>query len=259
MAAPPIAPAPTAAQLAAALARGHVRAAFQPKVMLATGALAGVEALARWTDPVLGKVPPAVFVPLAEQSGLIEALTQAVLREAIALCVALRRHHPEATVAVNLSPVLLADPGLPASIVAMLDAAGLAPSALIAEVTEGRPVVGDEMAEKVLLALRTLGIGCALDDFGTGHANLESLLRLPFNELKIDRSFVARAAEMPAAWSIVQATIGLARELRLRVVAEGIESDDIERRLREAGCDQGQGYRYGCAVTRDALLARWTV
>lgn len=256
-AAPPPAPEPTAAQLAAALARGEIRAAFQPKVTLATGALAGVEALARWTDPVLGPVPPSVFVPLAEQSGLIGALTRGMLREAISLCVALRRRHPAATVAVNLSPVVLADPSLPACIAGMLDQAGLPPAALIAEVTEGRPVADDEAAGQVLGALRALGIGCAIDDFGTGHANLESLLRLPFDELKIDRSFVAQAAEAPEAWTIVRATIRLARELRLRVVAEGIETVEIERRLREAGCEQGQGFRYGCPMPGDSLLARW--
>jgi EAL domain-containing protein (putative c-di-GMP-specific phosphodiesterase class I) len=255
-AAPATTPVPTAAQLEAALARGEIRAAFQPKVTLATGALAGVEALARWTDPELGSVPPSVFIPLAEQSGLIGALTGAMLREAIGVCVALRRRHPAATVALNLSPVLLGDPGLPACIAAMLDEAGLPPTALIVEVTEGRPIADDDTAGRVLGALRAQGVDCAIDDFGIGHANLEALLRLPFNELKIDRSFVAQAAETPEAWTIVRATIRLARELRLRVVAEGIETDEIERRLREAGCEQGQGYRYGCPMPREALLAR---
>ena len=248
---------PSADDLAAALAAGAIRAEFQPKVALATGALTGVEALARWTDATHGIVPPAVFIPIAEQSGLIGPLTLTVLRQALEACAALRQHHPQATVAVNLSPVVLDDAALPARIAAMLIEAGLEPAALIAEVTEGRPIAPGTMPAAVLGELRALGIGCAIDDFGTGHANLESLLHLPLTELKIDRSFIARAADRPEAWTIVHATIRLARELRLRVVAEGIETHEIEQRLREAGCEQGQGFRYGPPMPRADLLARW--
>lgn len=257
--APPPHAGPSADDLAAALARGEIGAEFQPKVELATGALTGVEALARWTHAEHGAVPPSAFIPLAEQTGLIGPLTLAVLRQALEACAALRRHHPQATVAVNLSPVVLDDPALPARIAALLVEAGLEPGALIAEVTEGRRIAPDTTAAQGLGALRALGIGCAIDDFGTGHANLEALLHLPLTELKIDRSFIARAADRPEAWSIVHATIRLARELRLRVVAEGIETHEIEQRLREAGCEQGQGFRYGQPMKRADLLARWAV
>jgi EAL domain-containing protein (putative c-di-GMP-specific phosphodiesterase class I) len=121
------------------MARGDIRTEFQPKVALATGALVGVEALARWTDAELGEVAPDRFIPLAEQSGLIGRLTLSVLRKSLHAVATLRRHHPEATVAVNFSPVLLDDPALPDEIAALLDAAGLHPSVLVAEIPGARP------------------------------------------------------------------------------------------------------------------------
>lgn len=246
---------PTGAQLAAALARGAIQAAFQPKVDLATGHLTGVEALARWTDAELGVVPPSTFIPIAEQHGLIGPLTLCILRQSLQTCLRLRDRHPNATVAVNLSPILLHDPTLPRSIAHLLETAGLEPAALIAEITEGRPLEDEDAAAAVLGELRLQGVGCALDDFGTGHANLRSLLRLPLTELKIDRAFITHADDSPHAWKIVRATLRLARELDLRVVAEGIETAEIERRLRDEGCDQGQGFRYGRPMPPIALLA----
>jgi EAL domain-containing protein (putative c-di-GMP-specific phosphodiesterase class I) len=249
---------PTAAELAAALQGGALRTAFQPQVALATGALIGIEALARWTDATLGEVPPDRFIPLAERSGLIGALTQAVLRDSLAAVIRLRRLHPGVTVSVNISPVLLDDPGLPERIALLLAEAELPPSALVVEVTEGRPFSDPARAGAVLAALRAQGIGCAMDDFGTGYATLPALLRMPFTELKIDRSFVARAADLPEAGQLVRATIKLGQALGLRVVAEGIETEAVERLLREAGCDAGQGFRYGRPMPMEALLECWS-
>lgn len=245
---------PSVAQLASALERGAIQTAFQPKVALATGALIGVEALARWTDDALGSVPPQRFIPMAERSGLIGRLTLCVLRQSLETCARLRARHPHATVAVNISPVLLGDSRLPDQISALLDDAALHPSALVAEITETRPLGNIARANEVMTELRLRGVGCAIDDFGTGHANLLSLLRMPFTELKIDRSFVARAEGAPEARKIVRATIRLAQELGLRVVAEGIETDAVEALLREDGCDEGQGYRYGRPMAPSILL-----
>ena len=139
----------------------------------------------------------------------------------------------------------------------MLDAAGLPAEALIAEITEGQPFANPARAAAVLATLRRRGIGCAMDDFGTGYATLPALLRLPFSELKIDRSFVARAADLPEAQKLVRATVRLGQALGLRVVAEGIETEAVEALLREAGCDAGQGFRYGAAMPVEAVLARW--
>lgn len=258
--APPASPdraPPTAAQLAAAIAHGAIRTEFQPKVALATGTLIGMEALARWTDEALGPIPPDRFIPLAEAEGLIAPLTILVLRQSLAAIACLRRLHPEATVAVNISPVLLDDPTLPAAIEAALDEAGLPPQVLIAEITEGHPFAAPERAAEVLSELRRLGIGCAMDDFGTGYATLPALLRMPFTELKIDRSFVARVAELPEAAKLVRATIRLGHALGLSVVAEGIETEEVEQLLREAGCEAGQGYRYGKPMPVKALMESW--
>ncbi len=249
---------PTAADLAAALEQGALRTDFQPQVALATGALIGIEALARWTDPKLGEVPPDRFIPLAERSGLIGALTLHVLRESLAAVIRLRRLHPGVTVSVNISPVLLDDPALPDQVASLLADAKLAPSALVVEVTEGLPFTNPSRAGDVLAALRAQGIGCAMDDFGTGYATLPALLRMPFTELKIDRSFVARAADLPEAGRLVRATIRLSQALGLRVVAEGIETEAVEHLLREAGCDAGQGFRYGRPMPMEALLERWS-
>lgn len=259
MATPPSPPRPdpTAEQLAAALAHGRIRTEFQPKVALATGALIGMEALARWTDPEHGPITPDRFIPLAEATGLIAPLTFCVLRQALEAIACLRRRHPGATVAVNISPVLLDDATLPERIAAALHEAGLPPEALIAEITEGQPFSEPTRAAEVLTALRQLGIGCAMDDFGTGYATLPALLQLPFTELKIDRSFVAHAADLPEAAKLVRATVALGRALGLHVVAEGIETEAVERLLLEAGCETGQGYRYGKPMPMQTLLEAW--
>jgi EAL domain-containing protein (putative c-di-GMP-specific phosphodiesterase class I) len=177
-----------------------------------------------------------------------------VLHDALAACARLRRLLPELTMAVNISPLLLDDTDLPNQIARALHNANLAPSALVAEITESR-IIADPMRAGVTLGvLRERGVACAIDDFGTGHASLLSLLRLPFSELKIDRAFVAGCADDPEAEKIVRATIGLAREMRLNVVAEGIETHRTETLLRELGCGVGQGFRYGRPMSERDLL-----
>lgn len=244
------------ALLQQALADGEISAMFQPKVALSTGTLMGVEALARWDSRSLGVVSPDMFIPLAEQEGLIAEVTAVILAQALEACATLRRHAPWVTVSVNFAPSLLEGSGLPPQLDLALRQAGLPPSALVAEITENQAIADIAGAAATLGALRSRGINCAIDDFGTGHSSLLSLLRLPFSELKIDRAFVTHCATDRDAEIIVRATLGLAREMDLHVVAEGIETPAAETMLIGLGCATGQGFRYGHAVLPAAIIAR---
>jgi EAL domain-containing protein (putative c-di-GMP-specific phosphodiesterase class I) len=237
------------------LARGEIHAAFQPKVSLRTGALVGVEALARWSSPLFGAIPPDVFIPMAQKEGVIAELSSLILRQALDACVEMRRQAPTVTVAVNFAPSLLADTALPTRLDRALILAGLPPSALIVEITESQMIGDVAGAASCLAALRARGIHCAIDDFGTGHASLLSLLRLPFSELKIDKAFVTHCTTDKDAETIIRATLGMAHEMRLHVVAEGIETPDVEVMLLALGCGTGQGFRYGTAMPTAAILA----
>lgn len=237
----------TAAELEDALRQAQIVAAFQPKVNLADGRVVGAEALARWHHPA-GDVPPDMFVPLAERSGLIGPLTFSILRQALAACRRWRDTCPNCGVAVNLSPLVLADPGLPNVIQRLLREHGLSGGALTAEITESTVIGQPLVAAEVLRQLQARGITLSIDDFGTGQSSLSTLHRLPYAELKLDRSFVSGCDADPQAMKIVRATISMGRELALRVVAEGIETEAEELMLREAGCDVGQGWRYARAL-----------
>lgn len=232
-------PLPSVEDLAAAILRGESHTEFQPQVALASGALLGAEALARWTHHAFGPVRPDRFIPIAEEAGLIRPLTMAVLRQALAAIACLCRHHPAATVSVTVSLMLLDSADLPDEITAALDEAGQPPAALVLEITEGHPFANPDSAAQSLATLRSRGVGCSMDDFGTGYATLPALLQMPFTELKIDRSFVAHAADLPEAARLVRATVRLGQALGLRVIAEGIETETVERLLLEAGCDAG--------------------
>jgi EAL domain-containing protein (putative c-di-GMP-specific phosphodiesterase class I) len=246
---------PSAAELADALDRDEITVAFQPKVGLISRRVTGMEALARWQPAGRDPVPPDLFVPLAERHGLIAKLTRHTLRDSLAACRRWRVRHPDCSVAVNVSPLVLANPELPEEIEAALAQAGVAPGALIAEVTEGVVIADPLLATEVLTRLRIKGVRVSIDDFGTGHSSLLSLMRLPFTELKIDRSFVACCDTDPEAWKIIRATVSLAHELGLDVVAEGVESAAVEARLIGAGCDIGQGWRFGRPMPASALEA----
>lgn len=253
--------APTVDELAEAIDRHQIVPAFQPKVALTDRQPIGVEALARWRHPPRGPIPPDVFIPLAEASGLIIPLTLSILDDALAACRRWRGQHPTCSVAVNISPLVLVNPTLPEEIQALLLQHGLTPGALIAEITESTVIANPLLATEVLTRLRIKGIGLSIDDFGTGHSSLLTLLRLPFTELKIDRSFVASCETDEEAWKIIRATISLARELGLSVVAEGIATESVEAKLRAAGCQTGQGWRFGRAMAEGAFrdwLARRT-
>jgi EAL domain-containing protein (putative c-di-GMP-specific phosphodiesterase class I)/AmiR/NasT family two-component response regulator len=247
---------PSAQDLEQALAAEEIHTEYQPKTDLVTGEIVGVEALARWHSPTLGTIPPDQFVAVAEQSDLISRLTARVLRDAIAACRRWRRVRPDCSVAVNISPFILSDPGLLPMVDSILDQNGMPPDSLIAEITESTLLANLPVATEVLTRLSIKGVRVSMDGFGTGYSSVQSLLRMPFTELKIDRSFIGVCRTDPDAWKLVRATVSLARELDMHVVAEGIESEDISDRLRDVGCDMGQGWYFGRPMQDDAML-RW--
>jgi EAL domain-containing protein (putative c-di-GMP-specific phosphodiesterase class I)/ActR/RegA family two-component response regulator len=244
---------PSTAELESAIRNGAIVPHFQPQVSLRDGRLVGVEALARWPDAAGGGRLPECFIPLAEQSGLIIPLTFSIMRASLEACGRWRAEHPECRVAVNISPLVLADPALPDEIERLLTEARLGPGALIAEITESTMMANPLLAAEVLTRLRIKGIELSIDDFGTGHSSLLTLLRLPFSELKIDRSFISQCETDAEAWKIARATISMARELGLRVVAEGIETEAVVRLLRGVGCEVGQGWYFAHAMSETEL------
>ena len=247
---------PTAQELDQALRDGELHTEYQPKTDLATGEIVGVEALARWHSPTLGVIAPDLFVPVAEQSDLIRRLTFRILEDAIVACRQWREIRPDCSVAVNLSPRVLADPALLPMVESILNENCLPAGALIAEVTESTLISSPPAATELLTRLSTKGVRVSIDSFGTGYTSFASLLRMPFAELKIDRSFIGVCRTDPDAWKLVRATVALARQLGMNVVAEGIETEAVSDRLRDVGCDVGQGWYFGRPMQSDALL-RW--
>ncbi len=247
---------PSLEELEQAMANNEIHTEYQPKSDLVTGEVIGVEALARWHSPTRGVIPPDEFIQVAEQSDMINRLTYRVLRDSIAACQRWRETQPNYSVAVNLSPHVLSDPKLLTEIDSLLMRHAVPASALIIEVTESTIISNLPAATEVLTRLSIKGVRISMDDFGTGYSSLQSLLRMPFTELKIDRSFIAMCQTDPEAWTIVRATLSLARELGMRVVAEGIETAAINDRLRAAGCEMGQGFYFGRPMSADAISSR---
>jgi diguanylate cyclase (GGDEF)-like protein len=240
--------------LARALAEDEFIVEFQPIVDLGTAEVIAAEALARWSHPDHGPLPPARFLDAIERSNQLGAFAAVVLNQALAAAVAWRKAGYSIPVAVNVSPRSLLDPRFPESILASLDEHGLPPEALVIEVTESLMLSQLEVVDEVLGALRTAGVLIALDDFGTGYSSLSTLARVPVQELKIDRDFVS-GMDSPAEAAVVRSTVELGRSLEVMVVAEGVESEDQRRRLWELGCPAGQGYLFARAMPVDALLA----
>ncbi|MGY5883621.1 putative bifunctional diguanylate cyclase/phosphodiesterase [Modestobacter lacusdianchii] len=231
-----------------AVREGELEVHHQPKVRLADGRVAGVEALVRWPHPQLGLLPPDRFIVLAEQTGLIAPLTDLVLRRALADARGWREQGRRLTVAVNLSARLLHDLDLPDRVAAALREERVAPEDLELEVTETAAMDDPERAMTVLGQLRQLGVRLSVDDFGTGHASLAHLSRLPVDTLKVDRSFVAGLGTEPASRAIVRSTVDLGHALGLTVVAEGVETAEQWHQLAVWGCDLAQGWWLARAV-----------
>ena len=245
---------PNAQDLDRALRDDEIHTEYQAKTDLLTGEIVGVEALARWHSPTFGVISPEHFVPIAEQSDLINRLTFRVLEDAIVACRRWREVRPDCSVAVNISPHVLANSGLMAMVDAILGQHRMPPGALITEVTESTLISNLPAATEALTRLSIKGVRVSMDGFGTGYSSLSSLLRMPFAELKIDRSFIGACHTDPEAWKLVRATVSLARELGMNVVAEGIETEDVSDRLRDVGCDLGQGWYFGRPMQGDAML-----
>jgi diguanylate cyclase (GGDEF)-like protein len=218
---------------------------YQPVVAIDGEQVRGAEALVRWEHPELGLVPPNDFIPIAEQSGLIGPLTRYVLERAVAECKRWRSEGRALSVSVNLSVRDLLDLDLPGHVASILTAHDLLPGALHLEITEGMIMSDPDRALETVTHLRDLGVCISVDDFGTGYSSLANLKRLPINELKIDRSFISSLPHDESDLIIVGSTINLGHDLRLNVVAEGVEDEITLKRLEKLGCDLAQGYYFG--------------
>lgn len=244
------------ADLRCALQRGELRLHYQPQVDLRTGRLAGVEALVRWQHPVRGLLPPEDFIPLAEDSRLIQRLGGWVLDAAVRQSVAWAEMGFDLPVAVNVSAHELQDGGFPDRVAACLAMHGVPPQRLRIEITETSLMAHPERAREILAHLRAQGVEIAIDDFGSGYSSLAYLKDLPVDELKIDKSFVQHMTDDQGARAIVRAIIDLADDLGLRVVAEGLEDRSTSEILSSLACRFGQGY-YFAPPLEAAELARW--
>jgi predicted signal transduction protein with EAL and GGDEF domain len=233
------------ADLRRAIGEGQLSLAYQPLYRLQPQRLDGFEALARWVHPTRGAIPPSVFIALAEETGCIEALTQWALDEAIGQHAAWLRELPRGgnlVMHVNVSGKDLSRPHLVPHIRAALQRHGLPPRLLVLEITESTLMEHREMALSALAELSELGVKLGIDDFGTGYSSLAYLSTLPFDCLKIDRSFVIGMDKSPQNLEIVRTVITLGRTLNKQVVAEGIETTEQLERLRQLGATIGQGY-----------------
>jgi len=242
-----------AADLRRALERHEFVPFFQPKVDLRTGRVSGAEALLRWQHPTQADVSPDVFIPLAEQTGLIVPVTLQVIAAAVRECALWRAHGRDLSVAVNLSARVLVDPTLPDHVEELCRCWDLPMRALVLEITESMIVDDPGRALPVVERLAELGVGLSIDDFGTGYSSLEYLKTLPVREMKIDRSFVFGMSDDPRDAAIVRHSLELGRSLGLRVVAEGVESAAARDALAAMGCDQAQGYFYARAMPAEAF------
>ncbi|MEU2613010.1 EAL domain-containing protein [Micromonospora sp. NPDC007271] len=247
------------ADLRRAVDEGQLLMEFQPIVDLATGAVRSAEALVRWRHPRLGVLPPARFLPLAEETGLILAIDRWVIHQACRAAATWRTYAPEVTVAVNIAAAHVRRPDLIATVTGATAAAGLAPRALTLELTESALIDGSDAVLERLHQLRELGVRIAIDDFGTGYSSLSYLHRIPATELKIDRSFVSRLdAGDPRAYATVEMVNRLAGAFDLAVVAEGVETGTQHAAVAAIGCLHGQGWRYGRPAGLSELLTALT-
>lgn len=238
-----------------ALDRGEFQPVYQPIVEIASGRVAGFEALLRWRHPGRGMVSPVEFIPVAEELGLIVPIGAWVLRRA---CADAARWPDGIRVAVNVSAIQFRDPSLVATVATALADSGLPASRLEIEITESLLLEDEAATEATLHRLRGLGVRIAMDDFGTGYASLGYLRSFPFDKIKIDQSFIRDLDSKPDSRAIVRAIIGLGRSLGMRTTAEGVETGAILEILRMEGCAEAQGYLFSrpCAADRIPALLR---
>jgi EAL domain-containing protein (putative c-di-GMP-specific phosphodiesterase class I) len=226
-----------------ALEREEFALQYQPVINLRTGEITGAEALIRWTHPTRGPVSPAQFIPIAEDCGLILPIGNWVLREACKQAQAWRHAGlPLATIAVNISAIEFRDERFLDGVFAVLKDTGLDPRSLELELTESVLMKRVESTGSILKTLRARGVQVAVDDFGTGYSSLSYLRKFPIDTLKIDQSFVRQITTAPDETTIVTAVISMGRSLKLRVVAEGVETQEELAFLQAHQCDEAQGY-----------------
>jgi len=237
-------------ELARALAEQSLEINYQPIVAADGSGMVGVEALLRWQHPTRGQISPAEFIPAAEESGLMDALGLYVLRRALTDAA----RWPHLSVAVNVSPVQIRDRSFIDGLASLLDELRFDPSRLVLEVTEGILIDKPQDTKARLEELRALGVSLALDDFGSGYSSLSYLQKLPFDKLKIDRGFVTNLKRSDNAAVIIQAIVALGRALNMRVLAEGVETEEQRVLLRLAGCNELQGFLFGRPVPAEMIV-----
>lgn len=241
--------------------RGEFRLYVQPKVMLDSGEVVGMEALVRWAHPDKGLIFPDNFIPFAEKSGFIRVLTQWMLDQSAALCSQMEKQGFPLRISVNISTRDLVDLDLPAKFGAILDRHAIPSSRFCLEITESAIMDDPVRAQQTLEKLHSMGVDLSIDDFGTGYSSLAYLKRLPVGELKIDKSFVMKMEEDADDTKIVRSTIDLGHNMGLKVVAEGVENEAVWELLARMGCDIGQGYFISRPMPAERLaewLANWT-
>jgi diguanylate cyclase (GGDEF)-like protein len=241
----------------AGIPKGEFVPYFEQQIDLTTGRLGGFEVLARWDHPTRGLVAPDNFIPIAEETGMIADLSMSVIRQALTEA---RSWDPSLVISVNISPTQLKDPWLAQKMVKLLVETGFPATRLEIEITESSLFENLPLAQSIVGSLKNQGIRLALDDFGTGYSSLAHLRALPFDRIKIDKSFVTSIIENSESAAIVNAITRLGDSLGLSVTAEGIEDAQIEERLRQLGCHKGQGWHFGrpasIAATRTLLAER---
>jgi diguanylate cyclase (GGDEF)-like protein len=229
---------------------------YQPKQNMASGHITGVEALLRWNHPVLGELPPSQFIPLAEETGLIVPIGRWVLRTACAQSMEWqRRGLVPVSMAVNLSPRQFVDPNLLRDIDGALAESGLAPHLLQLEISESTVMLNVGQAVELLDAIQSRGVRLAIDDFGMGYSSMSLMTRFPIDTIKIDRSFMHALPQHAEDKGMAEAIIGMGRALGLTVIAEGVETPDQEKFLRNHACDELQGFLFSKAVSSEDLAA----
>ena len=254
-AAVPAAPQASLEEIAQALVRNEFLPWFQPKVAMQSGQLKGVEALARWRHPQRGLLSPAHFIDALEGTALMADFTLAMVQQVLEQILEWQRHGlPPLTVSVNLSADDLADRGFIDRLMAQVSASGVTPSALVWEVTETSVMRQLSQALTNMGRLRLAGYGLAMDDFGIGYSSMQQFARCPFTELKIDRAFVNGAAQWPNRHMVLKSALDLGQSLGVATVAEGVETVDDWKLLRDLGCDMAQGYLLAKPMPAEELV-----
>lgn len=249
---------PTPEDLEVAIEAGEIVPYYQPVVDLRTGSISGIEALARWNSPGFGAIQPDVFIPLAEEAQLMDALTRKICRAAFADLSTISKHKPGIGLSLNLSPSQLTDLSYPDLMHDWAVEAEISPDQVTLEITESEAMREPTRYMDILIRFRLKGFHLSVDDFGTGFSSLDHLYQLPFEELKIDKTFVNDLGTREGATVIVKTMVALAKGLDMSTVAEGIEDLATKNLLLEFGCSRGQGFYFSPALPLEELLGRVT-